>query len=181
MAHMGFRLFVTAAVFLGFLVAAARPVASGATPEPDAFAGKVSVLDEPTRGLMRWSWHPGCPVPIEELRLLTLDYWGFDGQKHVGQMIVHADVAEPVLGAFERLFRARYPIQRIELVDQYEADDERSMGANNTSAFNCREVAGRPGVWSQHAYGRAIDLNPLQNPYTSGSTVSPAEARRYVD
>lgn len=67
------------------------------------------------------------------------------------------------------LYDARFPIQRMEPIDAYGGDDHRSMAANNTSGFNCREVAGRPGVWSERAYGRAIDLNPVQNPYVEGA------------
>src|SRR5262249_32473619 len=94
---------------------------------------------------------------------------------------VHVDVAQAVLGVFQHLCEARYPIERMELIDSYEGDDEKSMRANNSSAFNCREVADRPGVWSEHAYGRAIDINPVQNPYVRRSDVSPPEGRRYAD
>jgi hypothetical protein len=147
----------------------------------DEFEGKSSTIDEPTREIMRWSWRSGCPVPLEQLRLLTFNHWGFDGHKHRGELVVHADIARAVLGVFEGFFQSRYPIDRIELVDRYEGDDHKSMRANNTSAFNCREMSGRPGVWSQHAYGLAIDLNPLQNPYVSGTKVSPVEGQRYID
>ena len=68
------------------------------------------------------------------------------------------------------------------LIDAYGGDDRRSMRADNTSAFNCRDVAGRPGVWSQHAYGRAIDINPVENPYVSpDGSVSPRKGRRFAD
>ncbi len=80
-----------------------------------------------------------------------------------------------------RLFRLHFAIRRMRLVDAYGSDDNRSMNADNTSAFNCREVAGRPGVWSQHAYGRAIDVNPVENPYVAGSHVSPAKGRPFAD
>ena len=75
----------------------------------------------------------------------------------------------------------RYPIRQMRLVDAYGADDHRSMAADNTSAFNCRFVAGSPGVWSEHAYGRAIDVNPIENPYvTASGYVSPPEGAPYV-
>jgi hypothetical protein len=87
-----------------------------------------------------------------------------------------------VLGVFERLYRDRYPIRRMRLIDKYGASDRKSMAADNTSAFNCRFVAGRPGVWSQHAYGRAIDVNPIENPYvTSSGHVSPPAGRPFAD
>lgn len=121
-------------------------------------------------------------MPVEDLRLLTLDHWGFDGAVHTGELVIHRDQAANVLRAMERLFVLKFPIERMELVDNYGGDDNRSMAANNTSAFNCREVQGSPGVWSQHSYGRAVDINPVQNPYLprSGPAAPPAGAA-YTD
>jgi len=128
------------------------------------------------------SWRPGCPVPIEDLRLLTLSYWGFDGTSHTREMIVNEDVATEVISVFRALFAQRFPIQGMELVDVYGGDDDRSMAANNTSAFNCRSVTGHPGVWSEHSYGRAIDVDPVQNPYvSSGGSVAPPAGAAYAD
>jgi putative cell wall-binding protein len=145
------------------------------------FEGAVWVIDDATRQRMTSSWRPGCPVPIDDLRLVTATHWGFDGHVRPGELVVHRDHAEAVLGVLASLFDQRFPIERMELVDVYGADDDRSMAANNTSAFNCREVSGRPGVWSEHAYGRAIDVNPVQNPYVSRSGVSPPAAAEYAD
>jgi hypothetical protein len=78
------------------------------------------------------------------------------------------------------LYEARFPIARMEPIDVYGGDDNRSIKANNTSAFNCRAVTGGTG-WSEHAYGRAIDVNPFVNPYVKGSTVLPPEAAAYTD
>ena len=142
----------------------------------------VAPLDDATRARMVHSWRPGCPVPLEDLRLLTVEHWGFDGVVHQGELVVHADQAEAVLGAMRALYDARFPMERIALVDEYGGDDDRSMAANNSSAFNCREVAGRPGVWSEHSYGRAIDVNPVQNPYVSSDgTVSPPAGAAFAD
>jgi len=93
---------------------------------------------------------------------------------------VHDDVAADVRGVFRSIYDQRFPIRRIHPVDVYGADDDRSMAANNTSAFNCRTVAGTQ-AWSEHAYGRALDLNPVQNPYVRGSTVDPPSGREWVD
>jgi hypothetical protein len=149
---------------------------------PPKFEGRVAVIDGSTRELMTGlSWRSGCPVPIEDLRLLTLTHWGFDGRVHLGSLVVHEDEALPVVRVFRKLFRARFAIKRMELVDEYGADDDRSMAANNTSGFNCRSVTGGSG-WSQHSYGWAIDINPIQNPYiTSDGTVLPPEGAAYVD
>lgn len=105
---------------------------------------------------------------MEDLRLLDVGYWGFDGVVHRGELVVHRDQAEQVLQVMQRLLDGRFPIERMVLVDAYEGDDDLSVEANNTSAFNCRRVAGS-NVWSQHAFGRAIDINPIQNPYVGGS------------
>jgi hypothetical protein len=153
------------------------------TSEPTPrFEGRISVIAESTRELMTGlSWRPGCPVPIEDLRLLTLTHWGFDRRVHTGEMVIHEDEARPVVRVFRTLFRARFPIKRMELIDEYGGDDDRSMAANNTSAFNCRAVTGGSG-WSQHAYGWAIDINPIQNPYiTNNGTVLPPQGAAYVD
>ena len=111
------------------------------------------------------SWRPGCPVPVEDLRVVSVTHWGFDDEAHQGELVVHADWAAPIASVMEELFINRFPIERMERVDVFQGDDDASMAANNTSAFNCREVSRRPGVWSQHAYGTAIDINPVQNPY----------------
>lgn len=148
----------------------------------DGFRGEVVRIDRDLRQRMVGSsWHRGCPVALRDLRLLKLRIWGFDGETHGGRLVVHRADARGMVGVFRTLFRHRYAIRRMRLVDAYGADDHRSMNADNTSAFNCREVAGSPGVWSQHAYGRAIDLNPVENPYvTSGGHVSPPKGRPYA-
>lgn len=128
------------------------------------------------------SWHRGCPVELGELRLLTVTHWGFDGGAHRGRLVVHRDSATAMIGVMRRLFQLHYPIRQMRLVDAYGADDHRSMDADNTSAFNCRTVAGSGGVWSQHAYGRALDLNPLENPYvTASGYVSPPAGAPYAN
>lgn len=110
------------------------------------------------------SWRPSCPVPLSSLRYVRLTYRGFDGQDHIGELVVHADTATTMVSVFRKLYNAKFPIARMQLVDDYGADDDRSTFANNTSAFNCRAITGG-SAWSQHSYGRAIDINPVQNPY----------------
>jgi hypothetical protein len=153
-----------------------------ASPTQPSFEATIAHIHHATLARMSYSWRDGCPVPIEDLRLLTMSFWGYDGRVHSGEMVVHADVSRDVVRVFRRLFEARFPIRRMRLVDEYGADDDRSMAANNTSGFNCRWRAGSPGVWSEHAYGRAIDVNPLVNPYvTSDGFVDPPSGRPYVD
>ena len=146
-----------------------------------AFRGTIATGRDAVRSRVRYSWRRGCPVGPVELRLLRADHWGFDGRVHRGELIVHRGHARRILGVLKKLFQARYPIQRLRLVDAYRADDDRSMAANNTSGFNCRRVSGSSS-WSEHAFGRAIDLNPLRNPYvTRGGRVSPPAGRPYAN
>jgi hypothetical protein len=142
----------------------------------------VSTLDEATRRSMiaAGTWRPGCPVDLDDLRLVSVSYWGFDQAPHTGRLVVNRDAASAIVSALRRLYAARFPIRRMELVDRYGADDERSMRADNTSAFNGRKVPGT-GTWSQHAYGRAIDVNPLENPEIANGEVDPPQAAPYVD
>jgi hypothetical protein len=128
---------------------------------------------------MHASWRAGCPVPLADLRYVTVSHWTFDGTATTGELVVHADLAEGVVGVFRTLFDVGYPVALMRLVDDFAADDDASMAANNTSAFNCRAVTGGSG-WSEHSYGRALDLNPVQNPYVRGSTVLPPAGARYV-
>lgn len=127
------------------------------------------------------SWRPGCPVPLDKLAYMKFSFWGYDGKFHEGELIVHRKVAPEVLQIFIDLFEARFPIESMRLIDEYDGSDERSMKDNNTSAFNCRFITGKHGVFSKHSYGVAIDINPLYNPYVSGSRVEPPEGIKYVD
>ena len=121
-----------------------------------------------TRILKGGSWRAGCPVPLSDLRYLTMTYRGFDGRDHRGEMIVHQSVAREVTEIFGKLYTSKYPIKRMKLVSDYHASDFQSIEADNTSAFNCRAVTGGK-KWSRHSYGKAIDINPIENPYISRS------------
>jgi len=145
------------------------------------FISVVTEIDSETEARMGASHRQGCPVALDSLRLVQVSHWDFGGQQQLGELVVHVDHAAPISGVFEKLFEAKFAIQQMELVDVYGADDDLSMAANNTSAYNCREVAWRPGVWSNHAFGAAIDINPLVNPYVKGATVLPPGGASYVD
>ena len=145
------------------------------------FTGSVSRIDRDTRLLMIGSsWHAGCPTPLRDLRIVRVTYRGFDARPHHGRLAVHRRWADEILVVFRRLYRAGFPIRRVRLVDRFGGDDRESMRHDNTSAFNCRYVAGTT-TWSQHAYGRAVDINPVENPYVDGTHVSPRRGRRYLD
>ncbi|MDX6534713.1 MAG: hypothetical protein QOF68_2457 [Gaiellales bacterium] len=162
----------------------AKSVAKPPGPGPGGqdrprFQAKIEPISPELRARMT-SWRPGCPVGLRDLRLLTLSHWGFDGEPHFGRLIVARGQAKNVVKAMHRLFDLKFAIRRMRLIDAYGSDDHRSMAANNTSAFNCRFVFGTTR-WSEHAYGRAIDINPIQNPAVEGSRVSPPAGRPYAN
>jgi D-alanyl-D-alanine carboxypeptidase len=111
---------------------------------------------------------------------LRVPYQGFDGRPHRGEMVVAASAVGAVRRAFAELFAQRFPIRRMRLVDDYGGSDYRSIEADNTSAFNCRRATGQ-SRWSQHAYGRALDINPIENPYVANGRTSHPASRRYLD
>ena len=164
------------------IVAAVAVLPSGAAAaSPERFIGSVAPLPAALRETMTGvSWRPGCPVSLDDLRLVRASHWGFDGRVHAGRIVVHRDVARDVLTVLRRLYAARFPIRRMVPVDAYGGSDFRSIEADNTSAFNCRYVDGTTR-WSNHAYGRAIDVNPIENPYVSSGSTAHRASRPYVD
>jgi D-alanyl-D-alanine carboxypeptidase len=126
------------------------------------------------------SWRRGCPVALRDLRLVTVSRRGFDGKPHTGRVVVNRDVAQDVVSVFRVLYAAGFPIRRMVPIDAYGGSDFRSIEADNTSGFNCRFVGGT-ARWSEHAYGRAIDVNPIENPYVSGARTSHRASRPFVD
>ncbi len=149
---------------------------STAPPPPPAAVHPVTVDD------LGATWRPGCPVAPELLRRVEVNYVGFDGQTHRGELVVHQDVVADVTAIFEQLHRMHYPIAKMHTVADYPgAEDELSMEDNNTSAFNCRLLPSGRG-WALHAYGRAIDVNPLINPFIDGGgDIQPKTAGPYLD
>ena len=170
---VGRRLIVVAALRVA-------PVAAAASDPP--YSSSVTKIPPSVKRLITGkSWHKGCPVRLRDLRLVHVRYHRFSGKVSDGRLIVHRDVANDVAATFGRLYENGYPIRRIRLVDNYGANDYRSIEADNTSALNCRYVDGTTRG-SNHAYGRAIDLNPLENPYVyADGTTSHPRSERYVD
>jgi D-alanyl-D-alanine carboxypeptidase len=168
------RLLVAAAAVALLAVPAAQP-------SEVAFRGTISRIDvAQAKRMTGVSWRPSCPVHLRDLRLLRLSHRRFDGKVVTGRLIVHADVARDVVSAFRRLYAAGFPIRRMVPVDAYGASDFRSIEADNTSAFNCRYVEGTTR-WSEHAYGRALDINPIENPYVSGGRTSHPASEPYLN
>lgn len=128
------------------------------------------------------SWHPGCPVSPARLRRVRLTYWGFDRRAHTGALVANEDAVPDLVHVFARLYAARFPIRRLRPIDAYGGNDERSLAADNTAAFNCRYVIGPgPRRWSSHAFGEAIDVDPVENPYLESGHVHPRAGRAYLD
>jgi len=126
------------------------------------------------------SWHSGCPVGLSELRSTWVSYLGFDGERHLGQLIVNRSAAKGLVSVFRKLYFAHYPIRRMVPVDAYGGSDFNSIQHDNTSSFNCRNATGSSN-WSNHAYGLAVDLNPIENPYLSGGRTSHRASVKYLD
>ena len=134
----------------------------------------------PADVLSRSTWKETCPVFLEDLSYLTMSYVGFDGQPYVGEMIVHASVADDVVGVFRTLFEAKFPIEEMRVIAATELDLPPTGDGNLTSSFICRPVTGGTN-WSEHAYGLALDINPFHNPYVKGALVLPELASVYAD
>jgi hypothetical protein len=128
------------------------------------------------------TWRPGCPVGPNQLRLLHLRYVGFDGKSRVGTMVVNVSVAAAVIHVFADLYARRFPLHSMIPESAFDGKDPASMAADNTSGFNCRyAVATGPKQWSVHAFGEAIDVNPVQNPYVFNGVAQPVKGRSYVN
>lgn len=150
-------------------VAVFTPVFSS-TPIPPAVAERM-------RGV---SYPDNAEIQMESLRYLQLAYVDFDGMDQVGELVCNKLIADDLLAIFQALYEARYPIRSIRLIDDFGADDELSMEADNTSCFNYRPISGTSRL-SRHAYGLAVDVNPFENPYVRRSGVEPHGAEEYAD
>lgn len=154
-----------------------RPTTTTTAPPPPF----RSSIENVTAAQLGSSYQPGlgCAEP-DALRALNLTHWGYDGAVHEGRIIVAASEAENVIAAFRDIYAARFPIERMVPVDRYGADDQASMRDNNTSGYNCRTVAGSTTL-SNHAFGKAVDINPLHNPYVKGDSIDPPEGAPWAD
>jgi|GEM_PF-3498426 len=126
------------------------------------------------------SFHENTPFGFDFLTYLTISHVDFDGAHQIGHMIVAYEIGQEVLDIFKEIFEARFPIERIRLIDFYNAEDYLSMADNNSVAFNFRVIAGTTTL-SRHAFGMAIDINPVQNPYIRGNTIWPAAGAAYTN
>ena len=179
---------------------AASPVVAASTlprtPPPAATPAKPKPVQRTVSqpAVFRWSsravttaelgksWHHGCPVGAASLRAVALTFWGFDHKAHSGTLVVNARVVPAVVEAFRQIYAVRFPIRQMVPIAAYGGDDNKSMAADNTSSFNCRAaVSNGPKTWSMHAFGEAIDINTVENPYTLDGTVRPPSGEPYTN
>ena len=154
-----------------------------------AFHTSIQPLPEPLRAELNGRfWHPGCPVRLARLRLLTVTHWGFDRRVHTGQLVVNRDAAAPLSRVFRRLYELRFPIRHMRLADAYGPRRSRPADGDVSAAFACREAVPSPctggtgtGSWSEHAYGEAVDLNPIENPYVGCGRTRRRASRPYLN
>jgi hypothetical protein len=154
------------------------------------FHSSIRPLSAPVRRELKREgfWHSGCPVGLSSLRVLRVSYRGFDGRSHLGQMIVNESAARPLAGVFHQLYRLHFPIRHMGIGDMYGPLRSRPSDDDVTGSFSCRQAVPSPcvggngtGSWSMHAYGLAVDVNPLENPYVGcGQSRDPA-TRPYFD
>jgi hypothetical protein len=170
-----FRVVAVPAVLLAWLA----PYQSSIEPLPKPVKEQLK-----TRGF----WHQGCPVPLSDLRLLTVSHRRFQGQTRTGQLVVNERAARPLARVFRKLYRLHFPIRHMRLADAYGPRRNRPRDGDVSGSFECRQAVPSPctggdgtGSWSMHAYGLAVDINPRENPYVGcGQSRDPA-ARRYRD
>jgi hypothetical protein len=156
------------------------PLPDPTPPPPPTDGGfAATVADVPRTVAARSTWHAGCPVTLAELRYVTVTFHGFDGRTHTGELLVHSDVADDVVRVFAALHAGRFPIEELRIIAPEELGAPPTGDGNVTSAFVCRATVGG-SRWSDHAFGRAIDVNPFHNPYVRGDLVIPELASSYV-
>ena len=130
------------------------------------------------------SYKKNCPLPLDVLRYLHVLHKDLSGETHAGELICNVRIAEPLLDIFQKLYTENYPIEKIRLIDEYDADDELSMRDNNSSCFNFRFVSHTNRI-SLHGYGLAVDINPLYNPYIKTvdgqKIIAPANSVEFED
>ena len=154
------------------------------------FHSSVQPLPQPVQKQLKAEgfWRRGCPVGMSDLRLLTVTHWGFDGRRHTGQLVVNRAATRALGRAFGRLYGLRFPIRHMELADMYGPTRDRPSDGDVTGSFDCRQAVPSPcsggsgtGTWSMHAYGLAVDVNPVENPYVGCGQSRDPSAKPYFD
>jgi hypothetical protein len=132
-------------------------------------------------------WHQGCPVGLNDLRLLTVTHRGFDKHNHTGQLIVNKKAAAPLTTVFHRLYQLHFPIRHLS-IDTVYVKSKFPKDGDTSGSFECRQAVPSPctggsgtGSWSNHAYGLAVDINPVENPYVGCGQSRDPKAQSYRD
>jgi D-alanyl-D-alanine carboxypeptidase len=154
-----------------------------------AFHASIQPLPAPLRTELTGPfWHAACPVRLSQLRVLTVSHWDFAGHVRRGQLVVNEDVAAPLARVFRRLYQLRFPIRHLSLADMYGPSRSRPADGDVSGSFHCRQAVPSPcsggtgtGSWSEHAYGKAVDLNPVENPYVGCSRTRERRSVPYLD
>ena len=153
------------------------------------FQSSVQALSGPVRAeVRRDAWHPGCPVPLSDLRLLTVSYRGFDGHTYTGQLVVNRSAAAPLALVFRQLYALHFAIRHMSLANAYGPLQSRPADGDVSASFECRQAVPSPcvsgsgtGTWSEHAFGEAVDLNPVENPYVGCGQSRDPRSRSYFN
>lgn len=153
----------------------------GQAPQDGTFVSNIAGVSPAIRQRMGTAYQDLCPVPLNDLRYLTLTFRGFDGLAHLGEMVVAASVAQDMVSVFDELFAADFPIEEMRLVTTADIEAPATGDGNNTAATVCRLTTGSSTTVSAHALGIAIDINPFMNPYLKGDVVLPERASAYLD
>lgn len=183
-------LIIGGCTFFGFSNGVAAEVSETQAPQQEQVAPTdgfaiYEIDDEVFERIKGKSYPEGCTVPLEDLRYLTIRHFTPKGEEAAGELICNKSIAQDLLEIFQELYDNQYPIEKMVLIDEYNADDESSMRDNNSSCFCYRTIAGQKKI-SKHGYGIAIDINPLYNPYVKvrddGSKfIQPSTAGEYAD
>jgi hypothetical protein len=169
-------------VFVILFAAGSYLSVTPSSASPSALPPFVVSVSTVTAATLGKTWHPGCPVAPTQLRLIHVRYVGFNGRVNGGSIVVNASVARAVIHVFQTLYLHRFPIHSLIPESHFKGSDPASMAADNTSGFNCRyAVANGTSVWSVHAYGEAIDVNPVQNPYVFNGVAQPLAGKAYLN
>jgi hypothetical protein len=169
-----------------------RVLAALAITAVAGFSASARPLPPPVRAAVvgAHEWHSGCPVSLSQLRLLTVRYLGFDGRPHTGQLVVNEAAVGPLTKVFARLYALRFPIRHMALSGTYGPARGQPADGDVTASFECRQASASPcgglankttGSWSEHAYGEAVDLNPVENPYVGCGMTRDRTALSYLD
>lgn len=129
---------------------------------------------------VRYTYRSGCPVGRSQLKKVRMNYLGYDNRVHRGTLILRSDAVKRTVDAFSKGGWGKFALYQLSNPDKYKGVDTVQMKANNTSGFNCRKVVGNPYAQSPHSYGRAVDINTVQNPYYDGKKWYPSNGKKWI-